>query len=122
MNMFKNVIDVSSNDNKIHDFFNFGTDIHKMIGCTRQSCDILNFLKEFEEVIFDCEKNYEDQMNFFMSRCINHPNVFKKNVKSVVENLKIIRESQKEECEQAQSSQVQEEKKGTRNKTEKILK
>ena len=120
--MFKNVIDVSSNDTKIHEFFNFETDIHKMIGCTRQRCDILNFLKELEEVIFDCEKNYEDQRNFFMSRCINHPNVCKENVKTVVENLKIIRESQKEECEQAQSSQVQEEKKDTRNKIEKFLK
>ena len=122
MNMFKNVIDVSSNDTKIHEFFNFGTDIHKMIGCTRQRCDILNFLKELEEVIFDCEKNYEDQRNFFMSRCINHPSVCKENVKTVVENLKIIRESQKEKCEQAKSSQVQEEKKDTRNKIEKFFK
>ena len=107
---------------KFMNFFNFGTDIHKIIGCTRQRCDILNFLKELEEVIFDFEKNYEDQRNFFTSRCINHPNVCKENVKTIVENLKIIRESQKEECEQAQSSQVQEEKKGTRNKTVKILK
>ena len=63
--MFKNVIDVSSTNTKIHEFLNFGTDIHKMIECTRQSCDILNFLKELEEIIFDCDKNYEDRRNFF---------------------------------------------------------
>ena len=126
MNMF----DVSSTNTKIHDFFNFGTDIHKMVGCTRQSCDILNFLKELEEVIFDREKNYEDQRNFFMIHCSNHPNVFnclfkfkskKENAKTLVQNLKIIRESQKEESEQAQSSQLQEEKTNNRNKVEKNL-
>ena len=102
--MFKNVIDVSSTNTKIHVFLNFGTDIHKMIECTRQSCDILNFLKELEEIIFDCDKNYEDRRNFFMSHCLNHPNVFnclfklkskKENVKTVAQHLKIIREGQK---------------------------
>ena len=101
--MFNNLIEVSSTSTKIHDFFEFSNDIHKMIGCKRENCDILNFLKPLEDVLFSCKKSYDYQRTFFISQCIKYPKVFncmfqlrskKANVKIVIKNLKIVKDIQ----------------------------
>ena len=43
MDLFKHLIDVSSENGKIHEFFEFTNDIHKMIGCDKKDCDISIF-------------------------------------------------------------------------------
>lgn len=66
MNMFKNLIEVSSANTKIYAFFYFGTNIHRIIGCTKRGCDNVNFLKPLED-LFDCKKSYKAQRDFFMN-------------------------------------------------------
>ena len=93
MDPFKNLIDISSENGKIHEFFEFTNDVHKTTGCDRIGCDIFNFLKPLEEALSDLEKCYDHQRIVFMK----YPNVFnsmlqlkskKENVKAVVEDLK----------------------------------
>ena len=66
MDLFKNLIDVSSENGKIHEFFEFTNDIHKMIGCNKRDCDITIFLKPLEEVLFNPEKSNDYPRNFFI--------------------------------------------------------
>ena len=104
MDLFKNLIDVSLENGKIHEFFEFTNDYHKMIGCNKKDCDISIFLKPLEEFLFNPGKSYDYQRNFFISQCMKHPKVFgcmfqlkskKDHVKAVIEGLKIISEAQK---------------------------
>ena len=103
MDLFKNLIDVPSENGKIHEVFEFTNDIHKMIGCNKKDCDISIFLKPLEEVLFNPEKSYDYHRNFFISQCMKHPKVFgcmfqlkSKNdyVKAVIKGLKVISEAQ----------------------------
>ena len=43
MDLFKNVIDISSEYGKILDFYNFVEDIHKTIDCLKEECNIKFF-------------------------------------------------------------------------------
>lgn len=43
MDIFKNLIHVSSNNYKKHEFFDRVNDIQKMIGCTKEDCGISLF-------------------------------------------------------------------------------
>lgn len=43
MDLFKNVIDISSEYGKILDFYNFVEYIHKTIGCLKEECNIKFF-------------------------------------------------------------------------------
>ena len=95
--LFICVIDISFENGKIHEFFEFTKDVHKMISCDKTDCEIFKFLKPLEEVVFDPEKyDYDHQRTCFIGQCMKHPDVFgsmlqlktKKNVKAVVEGLK----------------------------------
>ena len=59
MDLSRDLIDISSENEKIHDFFEFTNDVHKMIGCDKADCDISIFLTPLEEVLFDPEKSYD---------------------------------------------------------------
>ena len=75
--LFKSLVDISSENGKIHEFFEFTTEVHKMIGCDKTNCDIFKFLKPLEEVLFDPEKyDYDYQRTFFIDQCMKHPDVF----------------------------------------------
>lgn len=67
MNMFKNLIEVSSANTKIYEFFYFGTNSHKIIRWTKQGCDNVNVLKPLEEDLFECKKSYKAHRDFFMN-------------------------------------------------------
>ena len=75
MELFKNLVKVSSEIGKINDFFEFTKDIYKLIGHKKTDCDILSFLVPLEEVFSDPDKGYDFQRNFFMLHCLKHPNV-----------------------------------------------
>ena len=95
--LFKSLVDISSENGKIHEFFEFTTEVHKMIGCDKTNCGIFKFLKPLEEVLFDPEKyDYDYQRTFFIDPCMKHPDVFdsmlqlktKESVKAVADALK----------------------------------
>ena len=97
MNLFKNLIDISSENGKIHEFLNLQMIFHKTTGCDRTGYDIFNFLKSLEEALFDLEKCCDHQRIVFINQCMKYPNVFnsmlqlkskKQNVKVVVEDLR----------------------------------
>ena len=81
MGLFKNLIDVSSDNRKIHEFFDFTNDIQKMIGCDKKDYDILIFIKPLDEVLFNPERSYDCQRNCFISQCMKHPKCFISKVK-----------------------------------------
>ena len=75
-----------------------------MIGCNKKERDNSIFLKPLEEVLFNSEKSYDYQRNFFISQCMKHPKVFgcmfqlkskKDYVKAVIKGLKVVSEAQK---------------------------
>ena len=95
MDPFKNLIDISSENGKIHEFFEFTNDVHKTTGCDSTGCDIFNFLKRFEEALFDLKNDH--QRIVFINQCMKYPNAFnsmlqlkskKENMKAVVEDFK----------------------------------
>ena len=92
--LFKSLVDISFENGKIHEFFEFTKDVHKMISCDKTDCEIF---QEQKEVLFDPEKyDYDHRRTCFIGQCMKHPDVFgsmlqlktKKNVKAVVEGLK----------------------------------
>ena len=98
MDIFKNLIDISSENGKIHKFFEYTKNINDMIGCDKKTdCDIFKFLKPLEEVLFDSERyGYDHQRTFFIDQCMRHPDVFysmfqlrtkKGDVKTVIDDL-----------------------------------
>ena len=76
MDIFKNLIDVFSENGKIHEFFEFTNDVHKTAGCDRIGRDIFKFLKPLEEALFDLEKCCDHQRIVFTNQCMMYPNVF----------------------------------------------
>ena len=126
MDLFKNLIEISSENGKIHELFEFTNDVYKMIGCNKADCDISIFLTPLEEVLFDSEKSYNYQRNFFIEQCMKHPDVLgsmfqlrskKDCVKDLIEGLKAAGEAQKK----AHLDKLLEEKKGIENKTENLV-
>ena len=104
MDLFKNLIDISSENGKHLKFFEFTNDVHKMIGCDKADCDISIFLIPLEEVLFDLEKSYDCQRNFFIEQCMKQLDIFsttfqlrskKDCVKDLIEGLKAAAEAQK---------------------------
>ena len=75
MELFKNLVKVSSEIGKINDFFEFTKDIYKLIKHKKTDCDILSFLVTIEEVFSDPNKGYDFQRSFFILHCLKHPNV-----------------------------------------------
>ena len=55
MDFSKNLLDLSSGNQKMHGIYDFVDEIHKLIECSKPDCDILHFIKPFE-VIFSNEK------------------------------------------------------------------
>ena len=97
MDLFKGLVDISPENGKIHEHFEFTKEFHKTTRCEKTDCDILKFLKPLEEVIFDPKKyDYNHPRNFFITNYIKHPNVFvsmlqlktKENVNTVVQELR----------------------------------
>ena len=48
MDFFKNMTDISSEIQKIEEFFDFANDICNMMWCKKTDCDISKFLKLLE--------------------------------------------------------------------------
>ena len=102
MDPFKNLIKISSENGKIHEFSEFTKDVHKMTVCDRTGCEIFNFLKPLEDALFDLEKCYDHQRIVFINQCMKYPNVFnsmlqlkskKENLKAAVEELTVVNHS-----------------------------
>ena len=126
MDLFKNLIDISSENGKIYEFFEFTSDVNKMIGWDKADCEISVFLTPLEEVLLNPEKSYDYQISFFIEQCMKHRNVFssmfqlrskKDCVKDLIEGLKAAAEAQKK----AHSDKLFEEKKDIENKIENLV-
>lgn len=76
MDLFKNVIDISSEYGKNLDFYNFVEDVHKTIGCQKKECNIKSLLESLEAVIFNPNNIYDHQKKVFIEQCMKHPKVF----------------------------------------------
>lgn len=70
----------------------------------KPDCDIFLFLASVEKFFLCAERGYDEQREFFILHCINHPRVFcsmfqwKSNMdhsKAVIERLNILKEPQK---------------------------
>ena len=55
MDFSKNLLDLSSGNQKMHGIYDFVDEIHKLIECSKSDCEILHFLKPLE-VVFSNEK------------------------------------------------------------------
>ena len=73
MDPFKNLIDISSANGKIHD----ENDDYKTKEFDKTGSDIFNFLKPLEEVLFDLGRCYDHQRIVFINKCVKYPKVFK---------------------------------------------
>ena len=43
MDLFKSLVDISSENGKIHEFYEFSNNVHKMIGCEKAEYEISLF-------------------------------------------------------------------------------
>ena len=76
MEMFENLVEVGSQLSSVQEFYEFTEVIHKMIGCKELECDILKFFTPMKDVIYDCNKDYDYKINFFMAQAVKFPNIF----------------------------------------------
>ena len=97
MDFCQSLFDVASENTKIHSFFEFAQNIHNLMACTEEDCDIGIFLNSFEKVLLNPNNSYDALRNFFVSHCLNYPKVFgyrinlKNNEQYVIKLLKGLR-------------------------------
>ena len=138
----------SSENTKIHSFYQFVDKVHSLPDCRKKECDIGIFWGCLRGVFFNPEKTYEEQRSFFLSYCANFFKVFrsminlKKYVLTLLEGLKFLRAENKSltekltekenlkrklnekenlKCEKGNLKQLVLEKEFLENKLEKIL-
>ena len=101
---YQDLIDISSQNMKIHSFFQFVEGVHQLSECDDNNCKIGIFVGCLKGVLFDPEKSDNEQREFFVSHCINFSRVFKsmsnlrKNenyILTLLEGLKLLREDKK---------------------------
>ena len=69
---YKELVDISSENMKIHSFFQFVQKVHDLSDCKKGSdCDIGNFVGCLKGVLLDPDKSYDEQRLFFIFHCIN---------------------------------------------------
>ena len=93
--MFFKDVAIFSDNGKIHEFFEFANDIHKVLECEGTDCDIFKFLKPLEEVLSD-ETCCDYQKIVFVNQCMKYTNVFNsmfqhsksENIKATLEEFK----------------------------------
>ena len=73
---YKELVDIFSENLKIHSFFQFVQKVHELSDCKKADCDIGNFVVYLEGVLHNPENSYNDQKTFFISHCINFVKVF----------------------------------------------
>ena len=74
---YKELVDVSSENIKIHSFFQFVQKVHDLSDCKKADCDIGNFVGCLKGVLYNPENRYDNQRKLFMYHCINFAKVFK---------------------------------------------
>ena len=98
MDMFNEVIEISSSSDEIYKFYDHCVEVHQALDCTIPNCDITEFLSQLDQVLTST-KIYDYQRNFFVAYCARYRDVFKsmsqlrqKNIspKALAEILKFI--------------------------------
>ena len=101
---YQDLIDICSQNMKIHSVFQFVERVHQLSGSKDNNCEIEIFVRSLKVVLVDPKKGYNEQRKFFVSHCINFSRVFKsmsnlrKNenfVFTLLEGLKFWREVKK---------------------------
>ena len=75
---YKELVDISSENMKIHSFFQFVQKVQDLSDCKKGSdCDIGNFVGCLKGVLLDPDKSYDEQRLFFIFHCINFTKLLK---------------------------------------------
>ena len=73
---YKELVDISSENLKIHPFFQFVQKVHELSNCKKVDCDIGNFVGYLKGVLHNPENSCDDQKTSFISHYINFAKVF----------------------------------------------
>ena len=77
MTLYHDLIDVASKKLKILIFYHFIDVVHEAVECDKQiSGDFVLFLTPLKEVLFDSNKCFEEQRQFFVRHCLKYLEVF----------------------------------------------
>ena len=76
MDMFNEVIEISSSSDEIYKFYDHCVEVHQAVDCKILNCDITEFLSLLDQVLTST-KSYDYQRNFFMAHWAQYPDVFK---------------------------------------------
>ena len=77
MTLYHDLIDVASKKLKILSFYLYAEVTHEAVEFDKQSsCDFVLFLTPLKEVLFDRNKCFGEQREFFVRCCLKYPEVF----------------------------------------------
>ena len=103
MDVFNEMLEISSDNVEIWNFFVLVSDVHRELHCENQDCNIFKFLDPLKEVLLDSDKDDMYQKKIFIAQCMKFPSVFgsmlqltkdNKYAKSIAEVLKSYRRDQ----------------------------
>ena len=76
MDMFNEVIEISSSSDEIYKFYDYCVEEHQAFSCTIPNYEVTEFLSQLDQALTSA-KSYDYQRNFSVAHCAPYPNVFK---------------------------------------------